>query len=57
MHFGWLTPGQPIGRTGVGLPQGIFSGFSYYELVVIFFNIVPLIMEFTLFFGSTRFKL
>jgi hypothetical protein len=28
------------------MPQGIFGGFSYYYLVMIFYNIVPLIMEF-----------
>ena len=34
--------------SGVGCPQGIFGGLSYYQLVILFFNIVPLIMEFTM---------
>jgi hypothetical protein len=33
--------------TSGGQPQGIFGGLSYYQLVILFFNIVPLIMEFT----------
>jgi hypothetical protein len=41
------TPGWPISRPGVGHPQGVFGGFSYYQLVIVFFNIVPLIKEFT----------
>jgi hypothetical protein len=28
--FGWPTPGWPIGRQGVGCPQGVIGGFSYY---------------------------
>jgi hypothetical protein len=36
----------PFGRRGVGHPQGVFGVFSYYQLVILFFNIVPLIMEF-----------
>jgi hypothetical protein len=43
--FGRLTPGQPIGRPVVGCHQGIF-GVLYYLLVLLIFNIVPLIMEF-----------
>jgi hypothetical protein len=31
----------------VGRPQGVFGVFSYYHLVISSFNIVPLIMEFT----------
>jgi hypothetical protein len=27
---GRLTPGRPIGRPGIGYPQGVFGGFSYY---------------------------
>jgi hypothetical protein len=46
--FEWPTPGRPIGRPGVGHPQGVFGGFSYYQLVIRFSNIVPLIMEFTI---------
>jgi hypothetical protein len=34
-------------QPGVGRPQVVFGGFSYYPLVMIFFNIVTLIMEFT----------
>jgi hypothetical protein len=45
--FGQPTPGQPIGRPGVGCPSGIFGVFSYYLLVILVFNIVPLIMEST----------
>jgi hypothetical protein len=40
MPFGQPTP-------GVGRPQGVFGGFIYYELVILIFNIVPLIMEYT----------
>jgi hypothetical protein len=42
MPFGRPTPGRPTGR-----PPGLLVGFSYYYLVIIFYNIVPLIMEFT----------
>jgi hypothetical protein len=38
------TPGRPIGRPGVGHPQGIFGVFSYYQLAMLFFNMVCLIM-------------
>jgi hypothetical protein len=31
----------------VGHPQGVIGSFSYYLLVILFFNIFPLIMEFT----------
>jgi hypothetical protein len=44
---GRLAPGRLIGQPGVGRPQGVFGGFSYYQLVMIFLNIVPLIMKFT----------
>ena len=44
---GWPTPGQPIGRLEVGRPQGVFFGFSYYKLIILFSNIVPLVVEFT----------
>jgi hypothetical protein len=47
MPFGRPTPGWPISRPEAGHPQGIFSGFSYYQLVFFFINIVPLNMEFT----------
>jgi hypothetical protein len=30
----------------VGQPQGVIGDFSYYLSVILFFNIVPLIMEF-----------
>jgi hypothetical protein len=46
-HFRWPTPGRPIGRLVVGFPQGVFGGLSYYWLIICFFNLVPLIMEFT----------
>jgi hypothetical protein len=42
--FGWPTPGRPISLPGVGRPSGIFS---YYLIVILVFNIVPLIMEST----------
>jgi hypothetical protein len=45
--FRWPTPGWPIGRPVVGRPQGVFGGLSYYWLIICFFNIVPLIVEFT----------
>jgi hypothetical protein len=41
------NPGWPIGRLVVGHPQVIFAGLSYYQLVMTFVIIVPLIMEFT----------
>jgi hypothetical protein len=47
MPFGRPTPGHPIGHPGVGRPLGVFGDFSYYQLVMFFFNIVPLIMELT----------
>jgi hypothetical protein len=47
MPFGQPTPGRPIGRPGVGHPSGLFGVFSYYWLMILVFNIVPLIMEFT----------
>jgi hypothetical protein len=48
MPFGWPTPGRPIGRPGVGCPQGVFGVFSYYQLMILSFNIVLLIVEFTM---------
>jgi hypothetical protein len=45
--FGRPTLSRPIGHQGVGHPQGVFGGLGYYQLVIFFFNIVPLIMEFT----------
>jgi hypothetical protein len=41
------TNSQPIGCPVVGSPQGVIGGFSYYLLVILSFNIVPLIIEFT----------
>jgi hypothetical protein len=41
-------PGRPIGRPGYGRPSGLFGSFSYYQLVIFFSDIVPLIMEFTI---------
>jgi hypothetical protein len=52
MPFGQPTPSRPIGRPEVGRLSGVFGGFSYYQLIVFFFNIVPLIMEFSLRFPS-----
>jgi hypothetical protein len=49
MPFGQPTPSRPIGRLGVGHSQGVFGVFSYYQLVKLFSNIVPLIMEFTIY--------
>jgi hypothetical protein len=40
MPFGRPTPGRPIGWLGVGLPQGIMGGFSYYWLVMLISNII-----------------
>ena len=31
----------------IGRPQGVFFGFSYYKLIILFSNIVPLVVEFT----------
>jgi hypothetical protein len=45
--FGRPTLGRPIGRPVVGRPNGVFGGLSYYQLVILFFNIVPLMMEIT----------
>jgi hypothetical protein len=42
MPFGRPTPGWPIGRPGVGRLKGVLCGFSYYSLVIFFFNVVPL---------------
>jgi hypothetical protein len=39
------TPGRHIGRPGVGRPVGVFRVFSDYQLVILIFNIVPLISE------------
>jgi hypothetical protein len=42
MPFRRPTPGQAIGRPGVGRPQVVFGVFSYYQLVILISNIVPL---------------
>jgi hypothetical protein len=42
------TPGQPIGRPGVSHVSGLFGGFSHYQLVILCFNFVRLIVEFTM---------
>jgi hypothetical protein len=42
--FGRPTPGQPIGHLGVGHPQSVFGVFSYYQLVMLFLNMVCLTM-------------
>jgi hypothetical protein len=47
MLFRQPTPGWPISRPGIGCVQGVLGLFSYYEFVILSFNIVPLIMEFT----------
>jgi hypothetical protein len=42
--FGRPTPGRPIDPQGVGHPQGVFGGLSYYLLVIkliLFFKIAP----------------
>jgi hypothetical protein len=44
---GQPAPGRLIGRPGSGRLQGVICVFSYYLLVIVFFKIVPLIMEFT----------
>jgi hypothetical protein len=44
--FGRPITGRPIGRQVVGCLQGVFGSISCYQLVILFFNIVPLIMEF-----------
>jgi hypothetical protein len=40
--------GSYLYACGVGRPQCLFGGFGYYQLVIIFCNIVPLIMELTI---------
>jgi hypothetical protein len=45
--FEWPTPGRTLDCPVDGRPQGVFGGFSYSISVISFFNIVPLIMEFT----------
>jgi hypothetical protein len=42
--FGRPTPGWPIGHLGVGHPQGVFrfGVFSYYQLLMLFHNMVCL---------------
>jgi hypothetical protein len=47
MPFGWPTSSQPIGHSVVGCPQGVIGAFQLLLISNIFFNIVPLIMEFT----------
>jgi hypothetical protein len=42
MPFGLPTPVRPIGRPGVGHPQGVFGVFSYYYLVMPFLSVVCL---------------
>jgi hypothetical protein len=42
MPLGQPTPGQPIGRPGVGHPQRVFGVFSYYQLEMLFLNMVCL---------------
>jgi hypothetical protein len=48
--FGRPTLGRPIGRPGgFGHPQSVYGVLHYYQLLVtLFFNIVTLIVEFTL---------
>jgi hypothetical protein len=36
------TPSRPIGRPRVGHPQGVYGVFNYYQLVMVFLNIVCL---------------
>jgi hypothetical protein len=36
------TPGRPIGRPGVGCLLGVFYVFSYYQSVMLYFNMVCL---------------
>jgi hypothetical protein len=42
MPLGRPTSGRHIGRLGVGHPQGVFGVFSYYQLVMLFLNMVCL---------------
>jgi hypothetical protein len=53
--FGRPTPSRPIGHPWVGHPQGVFGDLGFYQLVMMFFNVVPLIMEFTMGSGFFRF--
>jgi hypothetical protein len=47
MTCGQPAPGQPIGCPRSGHPQGIIGVFSNYYLVILIFNIVPVISELT----------
>ena len=42
--FGQPAPSWPNGHPGVGHPQGVFGGFSYYQLVMLLLNMVCLIV-------------
>jgi hypothetical protein len=42
MPFRRLATSRPNGRQGVGHPHGIFGVFSYYLLIMLFFNMVCL---------------
>jgi hypothetical protein len=42
--FGRPTPGRPKGHPRVGHPQGEFGVFSYYQLAMLFLNMVCLTM-------------
>jgi hypothetical protein len=44
---GGQPPGRPIDRPGVGCPKGVFGVFSYYELVMLFLNMVCLTVALT----------
>jgi hypothetical protein len=48
----WPTPILPIGRLGVVRSQIVFGGFSYYQLIILISDIVPLIREFTIYRSS-----
>jgi hypothetical protein len=41
MPCGGPAPGRPIGRPGSGCPQGVIGVFTYYQLLIFFFQQCP----------------
>jgi hypothetical protein len=52
MPFGRPTPSWADGRPGVDHPEGEFDVFSYYQLVILFLNMVCLTMALAISFQS-----
>jgi hypothetical protein len=49
--FGRPTPGRPVGRLGVGHPQGVFGSFDFYQLVMLILNMVCLTVTLAFIYG------